>query len=80
LERSASLPGWFLEGCAVKTLRDVKDLRLFRTNRIKNPARYLSGRESISSVPTGRRVLTVLLSTLVMIGLALLAFRHFEHF
>src|SRR5471030_2058055 len=30
-----------------------------------------------ASVPTGWRVLTVLLGTLVMIGLALLAFRHF---
>ena len=66
----------------MKTLRVVKDLRLFRTNRIKNPSRYedLSGREALAAVPSGWRVLTVLVCAMVAIGLTLLAFRHFQHF
>jgi hypothetical protein len=66
----------------VKTLRDLNDLRLLQTDKIKNPPRYedIAAREILSSVPTGWRVLTVLLCTLAAIGLALLTFRHFEHF
>jgi hypothetical protein len=66
----------------VKTLRQVKDLRLFRTNRIKNPARYedLAARDALASVPSGRRVLSVLLCAMVAITIALLVFRHFQHF
>ena len=66
----------------MKTLRDLNDLRLLQTDKIKNPPRYedIAAREILSSVPTGWRVLTVLLCALVGIGFALLAFRHFQHF
>ena len=66
----------------MKTLRGLNDLRLLQTDKIKNPPRYedIAAREILSSVPTGWRVLTVLLCTLAAIALALLAFRHFQHF
>jgi hypothetical protein len=66
----------------VKTLRDLNDLRLLQTDKIKNPPRYedIAAREILSSVPTGWRVLTVLLCTMAAIGLVLLIFWHFEHF
>jgi hypothetical protein len=65
----------------VRTLRIVKDLHLFRTNRIKNPSRYedIAAQEALAAVPSGWRVLTVLLCGLTAIGLMLLAFRHFQH-
>ena len=61
----------------MKTLRDLNDLRLLQTDKIKNPPRYedIAAREILSSVPTGWRVLTVLLCILV-----LLSFWHFQHF
>jgi hypothetical protein len=66
----------------VKTLRDLNELRLLQADKIKNPPRYedIAGRVILSSVPSGWRVLTVLLCTLAFIGLTLLAFRHFQHF
>jgi hypothetical protein len=66
----------------VKTLRGLNDLRLLRTDKIKNPPRYedLAASEALAAVPSGWRVLTVLLCGLAAIGLTLLAFRHFQHF
>jgi hypothetical protein len=51
-------------------------------NRIKNPSRYedLAAREALASVPSGWRVLSVLLCAMVTITIALLVFKHFQHF
>jgi hypothetical protein len=66
----------------VPTLNYLNNLRLLQTDKIKNPPRYedIPGREILSSIPSGWRVLTVLMCTLAAIGLVLLVFRHFEHF
>jgi hypothetical protein len=40
----------------------------------------MAGKEILSSVPTGWRVLMVLLCALVAIGFALLLLSHFQHY
>jgi hypothetical protein len=62
----------------VATLRETASIRLVQTNQIKNPPRYedISGQEILSSIPSGRRVLTVLLCMSVALSVALLLLRY----
>jgi hypothetical protein len=66
----------------VTILSKTEDIRLVQADKIKNPPRYddIAGEETLSSVPTGRRVLTVLICALAAIGLALLLLSHFQHY
>jgi hypothetical protein len=66
----------------VAILRDPASIHLVQADKIKNPPRYedIAGQEILSSVPSGWRVLTVLLCTAFAIALALLLLRHFQHF
>jgi hypothetical protein len=63
----------------VTTLSEADGIRLVQTDKIKNPPRYedIAGQETLSSVPSGWRVLTVLLCALVVIAVALLLLKHF---
>jgi hypothetical protein len=65
----------------VPTLSETNRI-LVQTDKIKNPPRYedIAGQEAINAIPSGWRVLTVLASTLVIVTVALLILRHFEHF
>jgi hypothetical protein len=66
----------------VTTLSKTDGIRLIEADKIKNPPRYgdMAGKETLSSVPTGWRVLMVLVCTLVAIGFALLILGHFQHY
>jgi hypothetical protein len=65
----------------VRILSKTEGIQLIQADKIKNPPRYddMAGEETLSSVPTGWRVLMVLLCALVAIGFALLLLGHFQH-
>jgi hypothetical protein len=84
LERLAPLPGYSKKkrDLLMTTLSKTDDVRLVQAEKIKNPPRYedMAGQEILSSVPSGWRVLMVLLCALVAIGFAVLLLSHFQHY
>jgi hypothetical protein len=54
---------------------------LLKEHEVKNPPRYddLAGQSTLSGLPTGRRVLMVLICTAIALGSTLLLLTHFQH-
>jgi hypothetical protein len=67
-------------GLVAVTERTDRSHRL-KEREIKNPPRYddLAGQNTLSGLPTGRRVLVVLICTVVALGCILLLLNHFHH-
>ena len=61
-------------------LSNKSGARLLKEHEAKSPPRYddLTGQIALSELPTGRRVLTVLICTVVALGSALLLLTHFQ--
>jgi len=65
----------------VALLDKTDRLHLLKIHEVKYPPRYddLEGQDILSSLPTGWRVLTVLLYVVVALGTILLLLAHFQY-
>jgi hypothetical protein len=77
VERFTPLPRCFAGGHPVPTLSETNRI-LVQTDKIKNPPRYedIAGQEALNAIPSGWRVLTVLLCMMVALCVAFLLLKY----